>query len=206
MRDAGRPQGPRPGHRWEVGGVGRLRPRCVCSDDLQLGGQDAIGRGEAAGLSSVEQAELRAARATELLNLRWCPQKTVRGNLGDRVGGSPSGDRCPGVGGFRIRFLRMEARRPSARSIRHVWLTDMICQVHTAPWGHLRSAKGPRRAHDGLWDHGRAQRGGDAHAETRIAGPSGDRGRHRRVAPEYTAADLVDRRFTRSEPDPTNCG
>ena len=82
--------------------------------------QDAVDRGEAAGLTTAEQSELRAARrriaqledelavirrANELLKAQVVSPKTVRGDLGDRVRGSPGPDRSSRVGGLRIRLL-----------------------------------------------------------------------------------------------------
>ena len=37
-------------------------------------------------------------------------------------------------------------RPPSARAVRHAWLTDLIREVHAASYGSLRRQAGARRA------------------------------------------------------------
>ena len=95
----------------------------------------------------------------------------------------------------------MERRPPSARSIRHVWLTDMISQVHVAS----RGTYGAHRVHAELtMGYGVTVGHNAVEMLMRRAGIQGLPGRrrpYRRVEPGYTAADLVDRRFIRSEPD-----
>ena len=92
-------------------------------------------------------------------------------------------------------------RAPSPRAIRHAWLTDVIREVHTAS----RATYGSRRVHVEL-TLGRGITVG-YHAVTmlmRRAGLEGICGRpkHRpRLPPQFTAADLVDRDFARSERD-----
>lgn len=98
-------------------------------------------------------------------------------------------------------FYAWRKRPPSARSIRHAWLTDMIRQVYTAS----RGTYGAPRVHAELTmgcgikvGHNAVEmlmrRGG-------LQGLPGSRRPSRRVVPEYTAADLVDRRFARNKPD-----
>jgi hypothetical protein len=58
-------------------------------------------------------------------------------------------------------------RPPSARAIRHAWLTDVIAGVHR----DSRETYGARRVHHGTGRHRRALRGRTAHAP----------GRHRRA-------------------------
>jgi putative transposase len=77
----------------------------------------------------------------------------------------------------------------------------MIRQVHTAS----RGTYGANRVHAELTMGYGITVGHNAVAmliqRAGLQGPSGNRRPHRRVVPEYTAADLVDRRFARNEPD-----
>lgn len=98
-------------------------------------------------------------------------------------------------------FYGWRNRPPSTRSIRHAWLTDMIRQVHTAS----RGTYGAPRVHAELTMGYGITVGHNAvemlMRRAGLQGLPGHRRRHRRIVPEYTAADLVDRRFTRNEPD-----
>ena len=90
---------------------------------------------------------------------------------------------------------------PSARSIRHTWLTDIICQIHHGS----RGIYGARRVHAELrLGHGIAV-GHNAVAmlmrRAGLAGLSGNRSPRRRPRPVDTPTDLVDRNFARFEPD-----
>ncbi|SER99293.1 HTH-like domain-containing protein [Lentzea xinjiangensis] len=89
------------------------------------------------------------------------------------------------------------SRPPSARSIRHAWLTDLITEVHQASQGIY----GSRRVHAEL----RLARGivvghGAVELLMRRAGIVGVMGRPkwRRAKPDLIAKDLVNRDFTRS--------
>ena len=104
--------------------------------------QDLIDRGVEPGSTSAEQAELRA------------PRRRIRERV---LEVSESG------------FYDWRSRPPSARSIRHAWLTDIICHRHhlSSPstiTGYLWSTAGARRTHIGSWDHRRTQRSSDADA------------------------------------------
>ena len=72
---------------------------------------------------------------------------------------------------------------PSARSVRHAWLTDLIVAAHTAS----RGTYGARRVHAeltlGLGSERRPQRRRDAHAASRSQGPA------RQQAPQVEAPD-----------------
>ena len=97
-------------------------------------------------------------------------------------------------------FYEWKRRPPSARSIRHAWLTDMIRQVHTAS----RGTYGAPRVHAELtMGYGITVGHNAVEMLMRRAGLQGLPGsrRPRRVAPEYTAVDLVDRNFAQDEPD-----
>jgi putative transposase len=92
------------------------------------------------------------------------------------------------------------SRPPSARAIRHAWLTDLIVEVHHA----ARGAYGARRVHAEL----RLGRGivvghGTIELLMRRAGLAGVTGRPkwRHAKPDQVAADLVDRAFFRGGPN-----
>jgi putative transposase len=97
-------------------------------------------------------------------------------------------------------FYAWRGRVPSARAVRHAWLTDMIRQVHTASNG----VYGGRRVHAEL-TLGRGILVGHGAVELlmRRAGLKGLPGnKHRRLVHQTpTAADLVDRQFARAGPD-----
>lgn len=98
-------------------------------------------------------------------------------------------------------FYEWKRRPPSARSIRHVWLTDMIRQVHTAS----RGTYGAPRVYAELTMGYGITVGHNAVAmlmqRAGLTGLPGNRRRRRRIIPVDTAADLVDRNFRRTEPD-----
>jgi putative transposase len=114
---------------------------------------------------------------------------------------------CPAQVGCRVLGVSesgSSARRrraPSSRTIRHAWLTDMICRVHA----DSRGTYGARRVHAEL-TVGRAILVGHGAVELlmRRAGIQGLTGRpawRRGPRPEPTAVDLVDRQFARTEPN-----
>jgi putative transposase len=91
-------------------------------------------------------------------------------------------------------------RGPSARAVRHLWLTGVIAEVHTA----ARGVYGSRRVHAEL----QLGRGifvslGAVELLMNRAGIKGlpGPGRPRAQAQTATAEDLVDRRFGRSQPN-----
>jgi putative transposase len=92
------------------------------------------------------------------------------------------------------------SRPPSARAIRHAWLTDRIVEVHQ----RAHRAYGARRVHAEL----RLGRGivvghGAVAMLMRRAGLAGASGRPkwRHTKPDQVAADLVDRKFSRTGPN-----
>ena len=98
-------------------------------------------------------------------------------------------------------FYAWRARPPSARAIRHAWLTDTIRQVHAAS----RQTYGSRRVHAEL-TLGRGITVGYHAVELlmRRAGLQGVTGRpkyRRGLRPEATASDLVNRQFARAGRD-----
>lgn len=108
---------------------------------------------------------------------------------------------CRVLGVSESGFFRWRSRPRSARSIRHVWLTDMIRQVHAGSRGTYES----NRIHAELTMGYGIAVGRHAVAmlmrRAGLAGLPGNGRRHRRFPTLPTAADLVDRQFTRSEPD-----
>ena len=107
---------------------------------------------------------------------------------------------CRAVGVAESDFFAWRSRPPSTRSIRHVWLSDLIRQVHIAS----RGVYGARRMHAELtMGHGISVSHGTVELLMRRAGLKGLPGsKRRRPRPETpTAADLVDRQFTRDAPN-----
>ena len=99
-------------------------------------------------------------------------------------------------------FYDWRSRPPSARSIRHAWVTDIICQIHHGS----RGVYGARRVHAELRLGHRITVGHNAVAmlmrRAGIAGLSGNRRPRRRPRPVDTPVDLVDRNFARSKTGP----
>ena len=132
-------------------------------------------------------------------------QKAVRGDRRDGRGGSlPSSARLPGPARSRSPgFYAQRSRPPSARRVRHAWLTELIRQVHR----RRRGTYGARRVHAEL-TLGRGLVVGHGAVELLMRGP-GSRGcpagpRFRRIPHIATAGDLVERQFARASP--TGCG
>lgn len=97
-------------------------------------------------------------------------------------------------------FYEWRDRPPSKRSLRHAWLTQLITEVHTASHGTY----GACRVHAELTlGHGIAVGHGCVELLMRAAGvkglPGNKRARSKHQTP--TATDLVDRKFTRDEPN-----
>jgi putative transposase len=97
-------------------------------------------------------------------------------------------------------FHAWRSRPPSARSIRHAWLTDVIREAHNASHGTY----GGRRVHAELTlAYGISVGHGAVEMLMRRAGIKGLPGNKRRkpIHQTPTAADLVDRKFSRIAPD-----
>jgi putative transposase len=96
-------------------------------------------------------------------------------------------------------YARRE-RPPSARAVRHAWLTDRIRAVHAAS----RGTYGARRVHAGLVLGQGIVVGHQAVEQLmRVAGIRGlsGRPRSRKSAPHAAATDRVGRRFAREKPN-----
>jgi putative transposase len=97
-------------------------------------------------------------------------------------------------------YYAWRSRSPSARAIRHAWLTDLIVEVHQ----RSRGAYGALRVHAELRLGRGILVGHNAVALLmRRAGLAGATGRPkwRHAKPDQIAADLVDRQFSRTEPN-----
>lgn len=108
--------------------------------------QDRIYRGLETGLTSAEKAELIAAknkiaeleselavhrRATELLKkeaVRLKARYAVIAAMPEE--GLPAQLACRVLGVSESGFYAWRSRSPSARAIRHAWLTDVITEIH----------------------------------------------------------------------------
>jgi transposase-like protein len=177
--------------------------------------QELIDTGQQPGVSSGDHAELVAARrriaeletelaatrrAAELLQEAMRPKVRYAAIATMAAEGFPIQLACRVVSVAESGFYAWRGRVPSARAVRHAWLTDMIRQVHTASNG----VYGGRRVHAEL-TLGRGILVGHGAVELlmRRAGLKGLPGnKHRRLVHQTpTAADLVDRQFSRTGPD-----
>jgi putative transposase len=177
--------------------------------------QDLLDRGLRPGLTSIELTELAKARrriaeleaelaatkrAHELLK-EMVPPKGRFEAVGQMAAeGHPIQVACRVLGVSESGFFERRKRAPSARAIRHAWLTDMITQVHLDSNGTY----GALRVHADLAMGRGITVGHNAVAMLmRRAGlqglPGARRRRSRRQTP--TATDLVERQFTRTEPN-----
>jgi putative transposase len=97
-------------------------------------------------------------------------------------------------------YYAWRSRPPSARAIRHIWLTDRIAEIHQ----RSRGTYGALRVHAELrLGHGIVV-GHNAVAQLmRRAGLAGATGRPkwRHAKPDQVGGDLVDRHFARSGPN-----
>jgi putative transposase len=97
-------------------------------------------------------------------------------------------------------YYDRKTRAPSARSIRHAWLTDLIRRVHL----DSRGTYGSRRVHAKLrLGHGIVVEHGAVEMLMRRASIVGATGRPKwkRTKPDSIAADHVERQFARSAPN-----
>ena len=115
--------------------------------------------------------------------------------------GLPTQVACRVLGVSESGFYEWRTRPPSAREIRHAWLTDLIHQIRQ----QSRGTYGAARVHAELRLGYGIRVGHNAVAmlmrRAGLAGLSGSRGFRRRIRPLDTPADLVDRNFVRHEPD-----
>ena len=107
---------------------------------------------------------------------------------------------CYLLGVSRSGFYDWEARAPSARSIRHAWLTDLIAQVHDASYGTYGR---PRILAELQHAHGLVVGHNTVGLLMRRAGISGLplRRRAKRVPAQKAVTDLVERKFSEDGPN-----
>ncbi|GAA3587966.1 IS3 family transposase [Amycolatopsis ultiminotia] len=177
--------------------------------------QDRIDRGLETGLTSAEKAELTAAkkrfaeleselavhrRATELLKEAVRPKARYAAIAAMTEEGLPAQLACRVLGVSESGFYAWRSRSPSARSIRHAWLTDLITEIHQNSQGRY----GARRVHAEL-RLGRGIQVGHGAVEMlmRRAGLVGAMGlpRWKHTKPDEIAKDLVKRDFTAAGPN-----
>jgi putative transposase len=177
--------------------------------------QDRIDKGETPGLRSAELAELQVARrriheletelaatkrANELLRKVVPPKDRFAAIAVMAEEGHPAQMSCRVLQVTDSGYYAWRSRPPSARSIRHAWLTDLITQVHV----ESRGTYGALRVHAEL-TLGRAVTVGH-NAVAMLMQRAGLQGlpgaRKRRSRHETpTAGDLVERAFARAEPN-----
>jgi len=177
--------------------------------------QDAIDRGAEPGLTSTERAELTAAkRRIRELEAELAATKRARELLREAV--RPKG-RFEAIGrmaeeGHSVQiacrvlevsesgFFAWRTRAPSARTIRHAFLTDLITKVHIESNGTYGA---PRVRAELVMGHGITVGHNAVAMLMHRAGlkglPGARRRRFKHQAP--TVGDLVERDFTRAEPD-----
>jgi putative transposase len=177
--------------------------------------QDQIDRGERPGLRTEELTELAAARrriaaleaelaatrrAHELLKEAVRPKG--RFEIAERMvrEGHQVLITCRALAVSESGFYASRARPPSARSIRHAWLTDLITQAHAASRGTYGA---PRVRAELVMGRGIVVGHNAVAMLMRRAGlkglPAARRPRAKNMPP--TAEDLVDRAFARSQPN-----
>jgi len=140
------------------------RPVAQIAHDLQISDQtiytwrkqDLIDTGELPGLSSSDQAELVAARrrirelenelaierrAKELLKEAVPPKGRYAVIARMAAEGLPVQVACRVLDVSESGYYDWRSRPPSARSLRHVWLTEQIRQVHAASHGTYGSKR-----------------------------------------------------------------
>jgi hypothetical protein len=114
--------------------------------------------------------------------------------------GLPVQTACRVLGVSESGYYAWKGRPPSARAIRHAWLTDLIRQIHADSRGVYVAL----RVHAELTlGHGITVGHNAVAMLVRRAGIHGLSGRRgwRRVPNLATAADLVDRQFARADPN-----
>ena len=107
---------------------------------------------------------------------------------------------CRVLGVAESGYYERRSRPPSERAVRHAWLTDLITQIHLASHGRY----GARRVHAELtMARGIAVGHQQVELLMRRAGLQGLAGRRKwkRIIPDQIATDLVERNFTRAEPN-----
>ena len=177
--------------------------------------QDLVDRGLQPGTSRAESAELVAARqkirdleeenkilrkAAAAVQEVVPPKDRYRLVAELHADGVRVRQACYALGVSTSGYYDWKTRAPSARSIRHAWLTDLIGQVHDASYGTY----GQPRVHAELQRaHGLVVGRNTVMLLMRRAGLSGLplRRRAKRVPAQKTVTDLVKRQFTADGPN-----
>jgi transposase InsO family protein len=177
--------------------------------------QDLVDRGLKPGTSQAESAELVAARQKIrdleeenkiLRKAAAAVAEVVPPKERYRLVAELHGDgvrvrqACYALGVSPSGYYDWKSRAPSARSIRHAWLTDLIGQARDASYGTY----GQPRVHAELQrTHGLVAGHNTVMLLMRRAGLSGLplRRRAKRVPPQKTVTDLVKRQFTADGPN-----
>jgi putative transposase len=177
--------------------------------------QVLIDRGLKPGTGQAESAELAAARKKirdleeENKILRKAaaaaeqvvpPKERFRLVAGLHADGVRVRQACYSMGVSASGFYEWKSRAPSARSIRHAWLTDLTGQVHGASYGTYGQ---PRVRAELQQAHGITVSRKTVALLMRRAGISGLplRRRAKRVPAQKTVTDLVKRQFTADGPN-----
>jgi putative transposase len=131
--------------------------------------QHLIDTGRLPGTTSSENAELVPARrriahwrprsrfiaGRRSCSARWCPKRRFEAIAMMASEGLPVQLACRVLGVSESGYYDWRTRPPSARSLRHVWLTEQIQAVHQASFGTY----GSRRVHAELFPRPSRRRG-----------------------------------------------
>ena len=177
--------------------------------------QDLVDRGLKPGTGQAESAELAAARKkirdleeeNKILRMAAAAvEEVVPPKERFRLVAELHGDgvrvrqACYALGVSTSGYYEWKSRAPSARSIRHAWLTDLTGQVHGASYGTYGR---PRVLAELQQAHGITAGRNTVALLMRRAGISGLplRRRAKRVPAQKTVTDLVKRQFTADGPN-----
>jgi transposase-like protein len=177
--------------------------------------QDLIDPGLKPGTSQAESAELAAARqrirdleeenkilrkAAAAVEEVVPPKERYRLVAELHADGVRVRQACYALGVSRSGYYEWKTRAPSARPVRHAWLTDLIGQVHEASYGTYGQ---PRVRAELQQAHGITVGPNTVALLMRRAGISGLplRRRAKRVPAQKTVTDLVKRKFTADGPN-----
>ncbi len=177
--------------------------------------QDLIDRGLEPGTSRAESAELVAARqkirdleeenkilrkAAAAVEEVVPPKGRYRLVAELHADGVRVRQACYALGVSTSGYYEQKTRAPSARPVRHAWLTDLIGQVHDASYG---TDGQPRVRAELQRSHGLVAGHDTVMPLMRRAGISGLplRRRAKRVPAQKTVTDLVKRQFTADGPN-----
>jgi transposase InsO family protein/transposase-like protein len=179
--------------------------------------QDRVDRGELAGTSTPESAELRAARrriaeleaelatvkrASELFNEGRVVRPKALFPLVETLAKEGHGTKrvCRLLGVASSGFFLWRSKPPSDRSIRRAWLTDTIGAIHVASRGTYGSRRVKAELADAFGQAVNKKLIVSIMRELGIAGLPSRRRRKRNLVQQVTTEDLVNRDFHRDGP------